>query len=108
MSAMQLRLNELTERFAGGLPSRVAAVSRLLMRPDGERLSPSATAEIERLLHSLAGTAGTFHFAMIASLAAEGEAVCARAGGLLDLDELDYLASIIRELQDATAADGPR
>jgi chemotaxis protein histidine kinase CheA len=105
MSAMQLRLNELTERFAGGLPQRIATISRLLMRPDGELLSPAAAAEIERMLHSLAGTAGTFHFAMVASLAAEGEGVCERAASGLDLDDLDYLRSIVRDLQVAVAAE---
>ena len=98
MSAMQLRLNELTERFAGRLPDRITAMSRLLMHVDGETVEPAPAAELERLLHSLAGTAGTFGFTSVASLASQGEALCAGAGGGLEGENLRKVRSLIRQL----------
>jgi chemotaxis protein histidine kinase CheA len=104
MSAMQLRLNELTERFAGGLPGRIAAISRLLIHVEGEGVASAPAAEIERLLHSLGGAAGTFRFLTVASLAAAREAICVRASGVLDGDDLEHLGSLTCELLIAVTA----
>ena len=61
------KLATLRDRFAQSLPQRFDAIEQAL---DGD------PAKLERLLHSLAGTAGTYGFAELSALARAGEEGC--------------------------------
>jgi diguanylate cyclase (GGDEF)-like protein len=72
------KLAALRDRFAQSLPKRIEAIESAL---DGDPV------QLERLLHSLAGTAGTYGFAEISALARVGEESCAdreRVQSILD------------------------
>ena len=67
----EAKLALLRDRFAQSLPRRLDAVEAAL---------PGDPAELERLLHSLAGTSGTYGFTAISNLARLGEECYAERG----------------------------
>src|SRR5436853_352907 len=77
------KLALLRDRFAQSLPQRLDAIENAL---DGD------PAQLERLLHSLAGTSGTHGFAAISSLARLGEESYA---------DRDNVRSVLEELRAA-------
>ncbi|WP_338844962.1 diguanylate cyclase [Massilia sp. W12] len=72
--ALAVKLRQLEARFLTGLSDRLAQIESGLMQMDaaqhsGEPLA-GALAELHRVLHTLAGTAGTFGFAVLGEHAA--------------------------------------
>lgn len=65
---VELKLLQLHERFRAALPKRIDEIAEALAEHDLPKL--------ERKLHSLAGTAGTYGLHDIYALAAEGEEAC--------------------------------
>jgi HPt (histidine-containing phosphotransfer) domain-containing protein len=97
MNTLEERIRELRQRYAQTLPDRLASIAGMLMQA-GER--SIARTELLRQFHTLAGTAGTFGYEDIATLAREAERVLSSAqapdvtpeeveclvAGLVDLD----------------------
>lgn len=93
--------NEIAERFAalrgrfvGDLPSRLRMILRSLQQAGRDGADAS---DLERLFHTVAGTAATFGLTAVAALALEAEEVC--AGGCADEPTRAYLAMVIADME---------
>lgn len=93
------KLAVLKTRFLSELPLRVRAISHALMRLTAGN---AGSAELERLFHTLAGTASTYRLWTVAALAVEGEQVCSSAAWQ-EPDAYQYLKTIVADLHAATA-----
>lgn len=99
MSTFEEKLQTLRNRFRQSLSERLSAIeSALRSIAGGDRM---ALRELERHLHSLAGTAGTYDFAGLSERAAQGELMCERLGDseTLPAGVFDDLLVLLREAQ---------
>jgi len=111
MNALENRIRELRQRYARTLPDRLASVARTLIQAGetmqaGETIQAGETniprAELLRQFHTLAGTAGTFGFEDIATLAGDAECLLSSASALyVTPDEVERLASGLVDLDIA-------
>ncbi len=104
-NAVRLRIAELTLRFMTGLPARVASIRSALAR--WEANAPGASEELERQLHSLAGTAATYGATEIGTLAAAAEAVCVSAKGTIDEQQSLSLRNLVAAIESSASAVHP-
>ena len=108
MNALEERIRELRQRYALTLPDRVASIGNLLTQA-GER--NAARVELLRQFHTLAGTAGTFGYQDLATLAWEAECIlsCASSPDVTP-EEVERVSSRLADLDEALqrhlAADG--
>jgi diguanylate cyclase (GGDEF)-like protein len=101
VASVEERIRVLRDRFVCGLTVRVAGIEAELahMADDGSAM------ELERLFHTLAGTAGTYGLDRIAELAAHGEEIC--DDQIVDATAMRSLHVIASDLRAAIAAEGP-
>ncbi|MDP9194096.1 MAG: Hpt domain-containing protein [Acidobacteriota bacterium] len=105
MNALENRIRELRQRYAQTLPERLASIARTLIQA-GEAMQAGETniprAELLRQFHTLAGTAGTFGFEDIATLAADAECILSTASvPYVTPGEVERLASRLLDLDAA-------
>ncbi len=93
------RIDILRGTFISELPQRLGMISTEMTRATGG--DPRA-ASLQRLFHTLTGTASTFGLPAIGALAAEAEEVCSSAE--LDLESVTYLMTILRDLENEVSA----
>ncbi|HVR40440.1 MAG TPA: Hpt domain-containing protein [Thermoanaerobaculia bacterium] len=84
-AAVEKQIAALRQRFVAKLPERIAAITTAL--EDGSELR-----EIQRLFHSLAGTAATYKLEEVAAVAWEGEDECVE-------EKRDGLRAIVERLR---------
>jgi len=95
---LEIRLADLTSRFARTVPDRVRVIASTLTRDRSD--IPEIAPLLEQLFHTLAGTAGTFGLQALSAIAAEGEEVCAALEeGSIDPDSLTYLNFLVDQLR---------
>jgi chemotaxis protein histidine kinase CheA len=99
MSPLEMRIHELRLRFITSLPQRIAAIRRAWMRIPGNGSDAAAMNELQRQLHTLAGTAGTYGLADIAAVACEAELICDAAATATDEEELHYVGTLLADLE---------
>lgn len=101
MAAVEERIQMLRDRFAESLPNRVVQLRRTWMRLCASPANSELHQELERQLHTLGGTAGTYGLNHVAGLAIEGELTCTDLGTEPDSEMLLYLGSIIEDIGHA-------
>src|SRR5947207_3056572 len=101
VASAEERIRALRDRFVGGLTARIDGIEAELaqMAKDGSAMG------LERLFHTLAGTAGTYVLDRIAELAAQGEEIC--DDQIVDASAMRALHVIAADLRAALAAEGP-
>jgi HPt (histidine-containing phosphotransfer) domain-containing protein len=100
---LQGRVDLMGKVFLGRLPVRFEKMHEALARCRAGTADPQAgLTELHRLLHSLAGAAGTFGFGGLGQQAKQIEARVARllAGGRHSDAELDQLGQALTTLQE--------
>ncbi len=99
------RLQALQQRFAERLPDRLAELQRAATAAASSSRSSAERAELHRLLHTLAGSSGSFGFVSLGACARRGEELMRHPGA--DPASLDAsVKAIVAELQNL-AAHGP-
>jgi chemotaxis protein histidine kinase CheA len=94
MDALEKRIKELRQRYAQKLPGLVAEISTLMMRK-------APRAGLLRQFHTLAGTAGTFGYEEITTLAWEAEYILSSSPAPeITPGELGQLTSRMVHLQE--------
>lgn len=106
VATLKGQLFDLKQRFVQKMPDRIAAIAETLAHyVEGET---QAGDRLERLFHTLAGTAGTYDLRAVAAAAREAEEVCAQHNhASLDRETLSYLAFLVDQLRTALAVDAP-
>lgn len=61
----QSRLRALGDKFAARVPDTTAGIERVLAACAADGATPERLAEVQELLHGIAGSAGTFGFAVL-------------------------------------------
>lgn len=99
MDALEERIKELRQRYALTLPGIVAKICRLMLQPN-ERSVPRA--DLLHQFHTLAGTAGTFGYEEIATLAWEAECILSSSpASEVISEEIGQLTSLLMDLDEA-------
>jgi HPt (histidine-containing phosphotransfer) domain-containing protein len=98
MLPLQQRIEELRHRYVLSLPDRIAAIAGAVI-DDARKL---ARADMLRRFHTIAGSASTFGYEDIASLAGQAEsALSATSVPEVTPGEAAYLTSCVAELRNA-------
>jgi chemotaxis protein histidine kinase CheA len=100
MSPLEMRIHELRLRFVTSLPHRIAAIREAWMRVPVNGSHAAGMNELQRQLHTLAGTAGTYGLGDIAAVACEAELICDAAGAANGEEELDYVGTLLADLEE--------
>ncbi|MFN7086277.1 MAG: diguanylate cyclase [Burkholderiales bacterium] len=105
------QLQELREKFRKQLPARITAVDDAARGFAHGEWDPAAARELRRLLHSLAGSAGTFGFSAVGEAARKAEA---RLESLLEIPatpatgQLGEMTQLLHELRQTAATEQPQ
>lgn len=94
-AALTGKITMVKERFLSRLPHRVHEISLEVARitPAGDGVE-----NLERLFHTIAGSASTFGLVAVASLAREAEEICSAHS--LDHESLAYLRIVSSDLEE--------
>jgi HPt (histidine-containing phosphotransfer) domain-containing protein len=88
--------------FRASLPARIAAIDALWVQLVGGGATVAQMEELIRLVHKIAGSAGTFGEVEVGELAAEIEVkltTCRGTAGIADADVRDGIAAVLGRLR---------
>lgn len=110
---LRARMMEIKLDFIRGVPQHLdamdAAFDTLNRAPEGE-IDTEALSDLQRIVHTIAGTAGTFELTELTEIAAEMESVCKQVGGGTEItsghrQELDRLREKLIEASQGLGQD---
>jgi diguanylate cyclase (GGDEF)-like protein len=99
VASIEEKVRLLRDRFVQGLAARIATIDAEL----GELAGGGNAMALERHLHTLAGTAGTYGLDRIAEVAAQGEEIC--SDSVAGPVAMQSLHAVVADLRAAVAAE---